>query len=74
MSNGPFIKIIGNTNIFKLENTTIYNITSYGPILDNTSKKVTIYLSYLFVFIILYIYFIIIIFQNFIQYFYNIFK
>jgi len=39
-SNGPFIKIIGNSNRFLLENTLINNITSYGPILQNTSKNV----------------------------------
>ncbi|ORY47563.1 hypothetical protein LY90DRAFT_10045 [Neocallimastix californiae] len=44
VSNGSFIKIIGNSNIVNISNSTVSNIKSYGPIIDNTSikSKVTI--------------------------------
>lgn len=40
VSNGSFIKIIGNSNIVNISNSTVSNIKSYGPIIDNTSIKV----------------------------------
>jgi len=50
-SNGPFIKIVGNTNKFILENTSINNITSYGPIIENNSIKVfNFFISFFFFF------------------------
>jgi len=40
ISNGPFIKIKGNTSKVNFENFNLVNITSYGSIIDNLSKKV----------------------------------
>jgi len=39
-SNGPFIKIIGNSNSFIINNSTMNNIQSYGPIIKVSSDKV----------------------------------
>jgi len=48
-SNGSFIKIVGDTNIFVIENSIINNIISYGPIIENSSLMVIYF--YLLVFI-----------------------
>jgi len=39
-SNGPFIKITGNSNDVEIINSSIYNISSFGPIIMCNSKKV----------------------------------
>ncbi|ORX56018.1 hypothetical protein BCR36DRAFT_346535 [Piromyces finnis] len=38
-SNGPFFKIQGYNNLVNIKNTIFSNITSYGSIINNTSKK-----------------------------------
>ncbi|ORX82804.1 hypothetical protein BCR32DRAFT_292364 [Anaeromyces robustus] len=44
-SNGSFIKLLGDTNDFILKNTNVSSIFSYGPIIENTSKKSNITIS-----------------------------
>ncbi|KAL6621916.1 hypothetical protein U3516DRAFT_795632 [Neocallimastix sp. 'constans'] len=39
ISNGPLIKIIGNSNEFLFENSNITNIISYGSFISNESKN-----------------------------------
>ncbi|OUM68060.1 hypothetical protein PIROE2DRAFT_4344 [Piromyces sp. E2] len=39
-SNGPLIKIDGNSNEFLIKNSKISKISSYGPIIEVLSKKV----------------------------------
>jgi len=41
-SNGPFIKIIGNSNSVIINDSSINNIISYGPIIEISSEKVII--------------------------------
>ncbi|KAL6599709.1 hypothetical protein U3516DRAFT_643530 [Neocallimastix sp. 'constans'] len=38
-SNGPFIKIKGNSNVIDIEDSNISNVKSYGAIIKNVSKK-----------------------------------
>ncbi|KAG4085267.1 hypothetical protein H8356DRAFT_1298496 [Neocallimastix lanati (nom. inval.)] len=45
ISNGPFIKAIGNSNDMIIRNTNINNITSYGSVIENISTKATISIS-----------------------------
>ncbi|OUM63860.1 hypothetical protein PIROE2DRAFT_9529 [Piromyces sp. E2] len=39
LSNGPFIKVIGNSNSVAIYNSSLNNIISYGPIIKISSKK-----------------------------------
>ncbi|OUM63849.1 hypothetical protein PIROE2DRAFT_9518, partial [Piromyces sp. E2] len=39
ISNGSFIKIKGDSNVININNSSINNIKSYGPIIENISKK-----------------------------------
>jgi len=41
-SNGPFIKIKGNSNVIDIEDSNISNVKSYGAIIKNVSKKVLV--------------------------------
>ncbi|OUM63858.1 hypothetical protein PIROE2DRAFT_9527 [Piromyces sp. E2] len=42
LSNGSFIKIIGNSNSIIINNSSINNIISYGPVIKVSSEKVII--------------------------------
>jgi len=53
LSNGPFIKIKGDSNKIKFENFNLVNITSYGSIIDNISRKVINILKLLYSFFFL---------------------
>ncbi|OUM65922.1 hypothetical protein PIROE2DRAFT_6993 [Piromyces sp. E2] len=44
-SNGPFIKIKGNSNKVTFNNFNLVNVTSYGSIIDNTSIESEILMS-----------------------------
>jgi len=42
ITNGSFIKILGDTNEIIINNTNINNIKAYGQIIENSSNKVNI--------------------------------
>ncbi|OUM56990.1 hypothetical protein PIROE2DRAFT_18167 [Piromyces sp. E2] len=44
-TNGPLIKIKGYSNEVILKDASINNVTSYGPVIDNTSVKSTVNIS-----------------------------
>jgi len=44
ISNGPFIKVRGALNKFRLTKSSINAVKSYGPIIENLSEKVKIFL------------------------------
>ena len=41
-SNGPIIKILGNSNEVFISNSNLNNVKSYGPLIDNLSNNVII--------------------------------